>query len=124
MRTKILLSVVLLLALPACSSRPKVNWNAINWNERVGHYTYDQALTELGKPAGVIESNEGRVAEWTIKRSAQMSFGVGVGAGSYGGNTAAGGGVGTSVSPRPRGEYMRLQFGADGVLKRWERIKY
>src|SRR5262245_5202267 len=124
MKTKLLLTLTLALSLPACSSRPKVDWNAIDWNSRVGHYTYDQAQTELGKPAGVSESNLGRSAEWTIKRSPQMSFGVGVGASSYGSSSATGGGVGTTVTPKPRGEYMRLQFGPDGVLQRWERVRY
>jgi hypothetical protein len=124
MKTKCLLIPALALCLASCSSRPKVDWNAIDWNGRVGHYTYDQAQTELGKPVGVSESNEGRAAEWTIKRSPQMSFGMGVGASSYGSSSATGVGVGTSVSPKPRGEYMRLQFGPDGVLKGWERVRY
>ena len=111
MKTNILLCLALSLLLPSCSSRPKVDWNAVDWNGRIGHYTYDQALTELGKPSGVSESSEGRAAEWTIKRSSRMSLGLGMG-------------VGTTVSPKPRGEFMRLQFGPDAILKRWERVRY
>jgi hypothetical protein len=33
-------------------------------------------------------------------------------------------GVGTSVSPRPRGEYLRLTFGDDDRLSDWSLVKY
>jgi hypothetical protein len=83
----ILLAVALLSA--GCSSSPKPRLSKseirqINWSERIGSYTYAEALTDLGKPAVISESTAGRTAEWILRRSPQMSFGVGVGGGSYG----------------------------------------
>src|SRR5687767_64534 len=106
-----------------CASRPKINPN-INWSERIGNYTYDQALAELGPPAAISESSEGRSADWILKRSPQMSFGFGVGGGSYGGGFGTGVGVGTSVSPPPRGEYLHLSFDPESKLKSWSKVKH
>ena len=115
---------LLLVALfTACAHRPKVDPN-INWNDRIGSYTYEQAVAELGKPDVLAESSEGRTADWILKRSPNMSFGFGVGGGVGGGRVGTGVGVGTSVSPPPRGEYLHLTFDAEGKLKSWSRVKH
>jgi hypothetical protein len=106
-----------------CASGPKINPN-INWSERIGNYTYDQALAELGPPAVVAESSEGRSADWVLKRSPQMSFGFGIGGGTYGSHVGTGIGVGTSVSPPPHGEYLHLAFDHEGKLKAWSKVKH
>ena len=116
--------VLALLWLSAgCASRPKVD-PSINWNTRIGSYTFDQAVAEFGKPDIVGESSGGKFAEWVIKRSPGMSFGFGVGGGGFGSHSGVGVGVGSSVTPPPSGEYLRLQFDADGKLKEWSRVKY
>lgn len=111
---------------PGCSSTSQARKAdaKIHWDERIGTYTYDQALTELGKPSVLSDSNEGRMAEWVLRRSPQMSFGFGVGAGSYGSHSSTGVGVGSSVTPPPSGEYLQLRFDPDGKLKSWNRVKY
>jgi hypothetical protein len=116
---------MLLLAafFTACAHRPKVDPN-INWNERIGSYTYEQAVAELGKPDVLAESSEGRTADWILKRSPNMSFGFGVGGGTFGSHVGTGVGVGTSVSPPPHGEYLHLVFDAEGRLKAWSRVKH
>ena len=106
-----------------CASRPKIDPN-INWSQRIGNYTWDQALAELGRPAVVAESSEGRSADWVLKRSPNISFGFGVGGGTYGSHVGTGVGVGTSVSPPPHGEYLHLDFDAEGRLKGWSKIKH
>jgi hypothetical protein len=106
-----------------CASGPKVDPN-INWSQRIGNYTYDQALAELGRPAVVAESSEGRSADWILKRSPNISFGFGVGGGTYGSHVGTGVGVGTSVSPPPRGEYLHLDFDREGKLRGWSKIKH
>src|SRR5687767_4956729 len=115
--------LALCLGLLGCASRPKIDPN-INWSERIGNYTYEQALAELGRPAVVAESSEGRSADWVVKRSPQMSFGFGVGGGSYGSGIGTGVGVGTSVSPPPRGEYLHLSFDPQGTLRFWSKVKH
>jgi len=107
------------------SNKPaKVDPKTVNWSERVGTYTYDQAVGELGRPSIVGESSEGRTAEWVLRRSPRMSFGFGVGGGSFGSSSGVGVGVGSSVSPPPHGENLRLTFAPDGKLKAWSKVKY
>ena len=116
------------MALAGCSSTPKTppkpNPSKVNWSERIGSYTYDEALSDLGKPAVAGESNEGRFAEWILHRSPQVSFGFGVGSGSFGSHGGVGVGAGTTVSPPPSGEYLRLEFGPDGKLRSWSKVRY
>jgi len=128
MRNQALLVAALSLLAPGCSSSPKSppkpDPTTINWSERVGNYTYDQAVAELGKPAVIGESSEGRLAEWILRRSPHMSFGFGVGTGTFGPHGGVGVGVGSSVSPPPRGDYLQLKFGADGKLRDWTKVHY
>lgn len=114
-----LLWLVLLLCLavlPGCASKP-----APNWNERIGHYTFDQAVLEMGPPAASTRLDDGtNVSEWFLKHGPQFSFGVGTG--MYGGH--GGVGVGQSVTTLGPGQYLRLVFGPDGQLQRWEKVKH
>ena len=59
------ITLALLALLPlGCASGPKINWNA-----RVGTYTYDQAVLEFGPPAKFANLTDGtRVAEWQTQR--------------------------------------------------------
>jgi hypothetical protein len=100
---------------PGCASTPKPDWD-----QRVGHYTYDEAVRELGPPVGSTRLDDGTtVAEWFLKYGAQMSFGFG--ASSYGGG--GGVGVGQSVTTPPKGHYLRLTFDSAGKLQHWEKFK-
>jgi len=119
-----LLAVWLVLSLLAsgCATRPKLNPN-IDWNSRIGNYTYEEALAEIGKPDAVAETGEGRIADWILKQSPTMSFGFGVGNAIYGPHIGTGVGVGTSITPPPHGEYLRLIFDPQGKLKAWSHAK-
>jgi hypothetical protein len=116
--------IVLVFLSGSCASSPKPNIKETDWGSRIGTYTYEEALAELGEPDVIGESNQGRAAEWVVRRSPMVSFGFGFGTGSYGGHTATGVGVGTSVSPPPSGEYLRLRFDKDGKLAEWSRVRY
>jgi hypothetical protein len=72
----------------------------------------------------VEEGPDGRIAEWVLRRSPRVSFGFGVGGGSVGSHSAAGVGVGSTVSPPPHGENLRLKFGVDGKLMEWTKVTY
>jgi len=108
--------------LVSCAHHPKVD-PSINWNDRIGNYTYDQALAELGKPDVVAESSEGRTADWILSESHPVSFGFGVGTGVFGPHVGTGVGVGSSVTPPRHGEYLHLVFDTNNQLKTWSRIK-
>src|SRR5206468_2939148 len=108
----------LCFVVAGCKSSPKPK---IDWNARVGNYTFDQAVTELGPPDKSSKLSDGKtVAEW-IKREQRGGMSIGLGTGGYvGGGTAVGGGVGTSTG----GYYekvLQLTFGADGNLLSWSK---
>jgi hypothetical protein len=129
MKSLALLLLFFVMALVGCSSSPKPRLSksearAVNWSERVGSYTYDQAIADLGHPIIAGESEAGRTAEWALRSSPRISFGLGVGGGTYGPGTGIGAGVGSTVSPPPHGENLRLTFSEDGKLKEWTKVKY
>src|SRR5688572_18829020 len=105
-----LLAVLGLLA--GCATKPQVDWSA-----RMGEYTFDQAVTELGPPTKQAKLGDGKtVAEWITRSPASSSFGVGVG--GYGSNVGMG--MGTTYGGY-RERVLRLTFGADGKLENWYR---
>jgi len=120
----LLFRCALVLSLAGCATGRRSIVENADWDGRVGSYTYDEAVAELGKPDVVVESNEGTTAEWILKRSPNISFGFGVGSGSYGRHSGVGMGVGSSVSPPPHGEYLRLIFGTNSTLTQWNKIRY
>ncbi len=110
-----LLLAIALAGNPGCASKPKPDWN-----QRVGHLTFDQAVGELGVPtASTPLENGGKVAEWFLKPGPSISFGLGTGVG--GGGAAVG--AGQSVALPTKGQYLRLVFGADGKLQSWEKFR-
>lgn len=124
MKRRYLLFILLPLLAGGCASGTKATVKNIDWGSRIGTYTYEEALADLGEPNVIGESSEGKIAEWVLERSPNVSFGIGFGAGGYGRHTSTGMGVGTTVSPPPSGEYLRLKFDKDGKLAEWTRVKY
>jgi hypothetical protein len=122
MKTKLtvaqtIVSILLLLFLgvtfSACKSTPKVDWNS-----RVGNFTYDQAVAELGPPDKSAKLTDGNtVADWIKHSGGGMSFGVGTG--FYGSHSAVG--VGQSVGTGYADKVLRLTFGPDHKLVSWSK---
>ena len=103
------------LVLAGCVTAP-----AIDWSARVGNYTYDQAVAELGPPDKSTRLDNGTViADW-LTRHAQT-----VGApepyllppGTYFGPLTP-----MYSETTVPAQYLRLTFGADGKLKSWKEI--
>ncbi len=124
MKLKGLSFIVLAVLVASCASGPRANINNIDWGSRIGTYTYDQALAELGEPNVIGESSEGKTAEWVLGQSPSTAVSFGFGTGSFGHSTATGVGVGTTVAQPPSGEYLRLRFDKAGKLVEWSRTKY
>lgn len=109
------LSFALMLALfgfaaAGCKSTPKIDWNT-----RVGSFTYDQAVAEMGPPDKSAKLSDGStVAEWITRRRGGVSFGLGTG--GYVGS-GVGVGVGQTYTPSRSDKVLRLTFGPDNVLK-------
>ncbi len=102
------LAVVGILVV-GCKTTPKVDWNS-----RIGHYTFDQAITELGPPDKTAKLSDGRtVAEWVTGQTGGSAFSVGTGVfGGHGGMS-----VGQTVGSAPQPRILRLTFGTDNVLQ-------
>lgn len=101
------------LASTGCKSTPKIDWNS-----RVGNYTYDQAVAELGPPDKSAKLSDGKtVADWIRHSGGGVSFGLGTGYSS--GNTGMG--VGQSVGTGFSDKVLRLVFGSDNKLVSWSK---
>jgi hypothetical protein len=106
---KKLVGVIVFVALffAACATGPKVDWQS-----RVGSYTFDQAVLELGPPDKDARLTDGtRVSEWLTYRS--RSGGTWV-------THTRHGWVHTLDSPSPD-YYLRLTFDPNGKLQSWKK---
>ena len=96
------------LLLAGCKSTPKVDWNS-----RIGYYTYDQAVMELGPPNAVARLTNGNtVADWVTGQTGGGGWSVGTGVGVG----PVGVGVGRSLGSSPTLRVLRLVFGPDNKL--------
>ena len=109
----ILFALLAALLFAGCATTPKTDWAA-----RVGHYTYDQAVLELGPPDKVAKLDNGIiVAEW-VTQSARTIGPTGptlIRSGYYG---VAAPGYAPTYFPA---WYLRLTFAADGKLSNWKK---
>jgi hypothetical protein len=84
-----------------------------DWKSRVGHYTYDDAVKELGPPEAKETTSDGTlVAQWVT------SYGQAYGTSSFGGWRGRGR-IDWNTSPNG---YLQLQFGPDKQLATWKRL--
>ena len=105
------LAILCSLLVVGCRSTPKVDWDS-----RIGSYTHDQAVMELGPPNKTAKLDDGRlVAEWITgyKRGSSFSFGTGM----YGGH--GGVSVGQTVGGDTKPRILRLTFDAENRLVAW-----
>lgn len=103
------------LIFAAACAGPKIDWQA-----RVGSYTYDQAVLELGPPdRGPATLQDGtKVAEWLVHRGRS-----GGGFATFGGPYYYGGPfIYHYAEPPWPDRYIRLTFGPDGILKQWQNV--
>ncbi len=99
------------LLTPGCKTAPRIDWDS-----RVGNYTYDQAVVDLGPPDRSTTLSDGKVvADWITQSSGGVSFGVGTG--YWGGHTGVG--VGQSIGTGYGERVLRLTFGPDHKLVSW-----
>lgn len=97
------------LLCAGCETYGKADWKA-----RVGSYTWDQAIEELGPPESEAKTSDGsRVADWVISRSRTYSTAIrGPMFWSWSGQD-----VTTTAEA-----HLLLTFNAQGRLKAWKRI--
>jgi hypothetical protein len=99
----------------------------VDWNARVGLYTYDQAVLELGPPERSATLTDNRlVCEWRVMQGTKTLMLYG-GAGYGWGYRPAGGWyvpvgpVFATESPNPD-RVLRLIFSAEMVLENWQLV--
>ena len=109
----ILLVLLAACVFAGCATGPKIDWAA-----RVGHYTYDQAVLELGPPDKIAKLDSGViVANWITHQGYAYPAGGTVVYGNYPGGMIVPA-YSQSYSPT---YYLRLAFGADGRLTEWKK---
>jgi hypothetical protein len=106
----IFLSAAAAILLAGCMT------HRIAWNARVGAYTFDQAIVELGPPDKQARLSDGRnVAEWITRYSSGGN--VIIGTGFY----PAGVGIVQSTGPEYYESKLLLTFSTNNVLAAWSR---
>lgn len=107
--------LALLAVSVGCRTTPKINWDA-----RIGAYSYDQAVEELGPPHFQSTLSDGtRVAQWTTGRVGNTTaFPVWGGWGPWGAYVGPGPVV---VSSSITTFFLRLTFDPTGELQAWKR---
>ena len=103
-------------ALAGCASTPRIDWTA-----RMGHYSYDQAIKDLGPPDRTAKLSDGTVvSEWLAHRGPILVQTQPFYPGPYG-----------PAGPMPStayaevyapNYYMRLTFAPDGLLESYKDV--
>ena len=102
MNLAVKLSFLAILALATALIAGCKTTKPVDWNSRVGTYTFDQAVTELGPPDKQTTLSDSKlVAQWITRRNGGSSFSVGTG--FYTGGVGVG--VGHSVGRVTRTEF-------------------
>jgi len=110
------LGLILLVALPllvaGCAT------NKVDWAGRIGVYTYDQAVLELGPPDKQAKLGSGTVvAEWLTWRGSTRVYPAFMWSGY---SCWYGGPIYSSYYVAYPDYFLRLTFGADGKLEAWK----
>lgn len=108
--TVVALAVVFIMG---CKTTPPIDWNS-----RIGNYTYDQAILDFGPPDRQAKLSDGRtVAEWITHY--RNNGGLIVGTGFYSGPGSVGiiQNTGSSFD-----KVMKLVFNPDNQLLSWSKF--
>ena len=93
----------------------------VNWDSRVGNYTFDQATAELGTPGRTEKLDDGgKRVEWLTRKNAKSPITQSIGSGYQAGGLDES--VGQNVALRPSDEYLLLTFDAGGKLVKWSKV--
>lgn len=109
--------MLVVLSLAAALLAGCATMKPIDWNSRVGKYTYDQAVTELGQPDHQARLSDGKVvSKWFAQPQAGATLNTGM---SYYGSTGF-------VANQPNNSALnerclQLTFGTNGVLCDWSK---
>jgi hypothetical protein len=89
----------------------------VNWDNRVGHYTYEQAVTDLGPPARQARLSDGKVvSKWFVQPPVAPRINSGMS--NYGNN---GFGAGQTPGGGYNDQMLQLTFETNGTLAAWSK---
>jgi hypothetical protein len=109
------LGLVLAALLAGCATR------RIDWNTRVGNYTYDQAVLDLGPPDKYAKLGDGTVvAEWLTSRGYSSFYSPS--AYTYSPFSYVGTFPSAYVGSHSPDYFLRLICGPDGKLRSWKKF--
>lgn len=107
---KVALCVAAVVLFAGCAT-------SIDWNSRIGTYTFDDAIMELGPPHRQTMLSDGRiVAEWITRHVSSGTTTVVGGGGFHGGGAMV-----IQGPPRYWDRILRLTFSTNDVLVAWSR---
>jgi hypothetical protein len=113
---KFSLPVILALAvafLTGCATTKPVDWDS-----RVGNYTYDRAVTELGPPNRQVKLSDGKVvSKWFVQPPVGPRSNTGM---SYYGSNH-GFGAGQAIGSGFNNQMLQLTFDPNGKLIAWSK---
>jgi hypothetical protein len=90
----------------------------IDWDSRIGNYSYDQALLDFGPPDKSAVLTDGtRVGEWLTRKGYPRGSFTTFGTASDGTPV-----INSYQEPATPDHYRVLTFGADGKLKAWRNV--
>ena len=110
---KVLSLAILFLAvafIAGCKTMPQVDWNS-----RVGTYTYNQAVADMGQPDKQGKLSDGKTVDQWITLHGNNGFFAGGGYGN--GNYGMGGSQ--NLGQTYKDHVLELTFGPDGKLVSW-----
>ena len=95
----------------------------VDWGSRVGHYTYTQAVYELGPPNRQIQLSNGAMEYKWFPQPATAGNGFSAGGMDNNGMNGGNNGFGAAHGPGPgiSDRYLQLTFDANGVLTAWSK---
>ena len=112
---KFSLPVILALAVAfgaGCMTTPPVDWNT-----RIGNYTYFQTVAELGPPARQSRLSDGKlVCKWFVQSPVGPRFNSGMS--NYGNNDF---GAGQNPGGGYNNQMLQLTFDANNTLTAWSK---
>ena len=116
---KHLLPFMLAASLVGCATN-----SPIDWNSRVGHYTYADAVRDLGQPDRQIRLSNGSTEfKWfsqTVPATAAANSGFSAG-GLNNPNPANNANWNGATTSHAFDRYLELTFDANGILASWSK---
>ncbi|MCX7871687.1 MAG: hypothetical protein N2487_00205 [Verrucomicrobiae bacterium] len=99
--------ILFLILVGGCATRPKIDWNA-----RVGNYTFDDAVREMGPPDKSAKLSDGTiVCEWLTSRGYSRGHYV-----YFPGSLPY-----YWTDPPAPDRFLRLTFSQEGKLIEWKK---